>query len=630
MKWGEGMYEHAAVVLVGIVVTGALCQWLAWQFKQPAILLLLFAGLLLGPVTGLIDPDQLLGDLLFPLVSLSVAVILFEGALRLQYYEVKGGLGRVVRNLVTVGAAINWVVMAVGARLLMDFTWELAFLFGAVVTVTGPTVIVPLLRSMRPNATIARVLRWEGILIDPFGALLALLVFEYIVSGQRAAPLTEFALSIAAGLGIGAIGAVVVAYLLRRHLLPGFLVNVVVLALVLAVFAVANGVREETGLLAVTVMGLMLANMRDVPAEEVLDFKESLSVMLISVLFIVLAARLDFAPLAPMTYAGLGVLAVVVLLARPLSVAVSTLGSPLDWRERAVVGWVAPRGIVAAAVSAAFAIRLEVSDYPQATLLAPLTFLIIIGTVVLQSLTARPVARWLGVSEPEPRGVLIVGAHRVAREIGLALKDNGFRSVLADTSWEDLRAARMEGLNTYFGSAISEHADRHLDLVGVGRLLAMTPRPAFNALACLRFRNEFGANNVFALRTPEEGEAGDKRLPARHFSCTRLFGDDVTLSRLSGILTEGGEIHTTLLTENFGFGDYLHSLGGEAMPLFTLDPDGGLHLFTSDTSPEPAAGWSVIGVITGHQLELVRERRESSRGGGNRGINGSDGTAGLQ
>ncbi|WP_303900837.1 cation:proton antiporter [Thiohalomonas denitrificans] len=603
------MAEESAVILVGVVVTGVLCQWAAWHLKLPAILLLLLAGILLGPVTGIVDPDALLGDLLFPLASLSVAIILFEGALRLKLHEVTGGLGSVVRNLVSVGALFNWLIMSAAAYTFMGFDWPLSLLFGAVVTVTGPTVIIPLLRTMRPNANISRVLRWEGIIIDPFGAILAILVFKYIISGRSADPLTTFALSAGAGLGAGLLGAALLGFVLRRHLFPGYLINVGTLAFVLAVFTGANSLQAETGLLAVTVMGAFIANMRDVPAEEILDFKESLSVVLISVLFILLAARLDLTPLLDFVYPALALLAAVLFVARPVAVAVSTWRSKLNWRERAVLAWVAPRGIVAAAVSAAFALRLESDGYPGAELLAPLAFMVIIGTVVLQGLTARPVANLLGVSEPEPKGVLIVGAHRVARAMGSSLQENGFPVILADANWEDIGKARMEGLPTYFGNPISAHADRHLDLVGVGRLMVMSHRPDFNALTCLRFKSEFGANRVYALRMPEEGEDKDKREPASRYACPTLFREKVTLPMLSSLLAQGGEIHTTPLTENFSMTEYRKFYRGRAIALFAIDPAGRLRVFTETREPEPDAGWRVIGLLPEELVQLMREER---------------------
>ena len=605
------MPEHAMIVLAVVAAVGVACQWLAWWLKLPAILLLLLTGLVMGPVTDFLRPDALFGGLLFPFVSLGVAVVLFEGSLRLQFHEIRE-LASVVRNLVTVGVLVNWLVIAAAAWWLLNIRGDLALLFGGIVVVTGPTVITPLLRTMRPTADIANVLRWEGIIIDPLGAVLALLVFEYIVSEHEGGALLLLLRLLVVGATAGFAGAHLLGMLLRRHLLPGYLVNVATLALVLGVFTASHALQRESGLLAVTVMGITLANMREVPIEEVVDFKESLSVMIISMLFIVLAARVDLRELTALGWGVAGLLAVILFLARPAAVAVATFGSRLTWRQRLLLAWLAPRGIVAAAVSALFALQLEGMNGMQVDWLVPLTFMVIIGTVVLHSATARPVAALLGVSEPEPKGVLILGAHRVARAIAGALEEEGFRTVLADTNWDEIRTARMEGLNTYFGSAVSEHADRHLDLVGIGGLLAMTRRPGYNALACTRFKREFGANRVFALQTSEEKGAPEKRVVARPFACNRLFGEDITLNKLASLLSKGAEIHTTLLTEDFDFETYQARYDARAVPLFGIDGRGRLRILTGKEETPPAPGWSVIGLLPTGVLEA---RSTASRDG---------------
>jgi len=604
------MFEETLLTLTAILLTGVACQWLAWWLKLPAILLLLLAGILAGPITGLLDPDALFGDLLFPMVSLGVAVILFEGSLSLRLHQV-AGLGHVVRNLITVGAVTGWVVMAAGAHWLTGLSWQLAFLFGATVVVSGPTVIMPLLRTMRPKEEVGNLLRWEGILIDPIGALLAVLVFEFIISGQQGDTLFTFAAILASGGLIGAAGAWLVATLLRRHLLPDFLNDVTTLALVLGTFTLANHLAEESGLLAVTVMGMMLANMKDVPVEEILDFKEKLSILLISLLFILLAARLDLTPILALGGNALALLGVVMLIARPITVAVSTLRSRLSWRERTLLAGVAPRGIVAAAVSALFALRLDAQGVAGAELLVPLTFMIIIGTVVVHSITARPLARLLDLAEPEPRGVLIIGAHPVGRAIATTLCENGFRAVVADTHWEDIRQARMAGLLTYFGNPVSEHADRNLSLVGVGHLFAMSPRPALNALACARYRGEFGADSVYGLRMPEEKEAPEERLIARPYACTPLFGKEITLTKLASLLSQGGEIRATPLSESFDFDAYLHRQ--HAIPLFARDPRGNLRVFTGADTVRPEAGWRVIGLLPAETVADEQKETHAAR-----------------
>lgn len=590
------MIEHDMITLAVIVVLGIGSQWLAWWLKLPAILFLLLTGLILGPFTGFVQPDHLFGNMLFPMVSLGVAVILFEGSLTLHFNEIRG-LGSVVRNLVTVGAVLNAVIIAAATHLFLSFSWELAFLFGALVSVTGPTVIVPMLRTVRPVSNLANILRWEGIIIDPLGALMAVLVFEFIISGQNHNELLVFSKMLLTGGISGAAAAYGLATLLRRHLLPEYLHNVVTLALVLGVFTLANSIQSESGLLAVTVMGMMLGNMKNVPMEDILDFKESLSVLLISLLFIVLAARVNFKQFADVGWGAILVFAVILFIARPAMVLVSTIGSKLGWREKALLGWIAPRGIVAAAVSALFALRLQELGFANAELLVPLTFMVIIGTVVVQSATARPLANHLKVAEPEPRGVLIVGANSVSRAIAKALKEKGFRIVIADTYWDDIRTARMEGFATYYGNVVSEHADRHLDLVGIGRLFAMSRRPALNALACTRYKNEFGANNVFILQTAEEKGVPEKLAIATHLSGLHLFGENVTHTMLASMVSKGAEIRGTQLSEAFDYASYQEKYGKGLIPLFALDSRGELRVFSVGSELEPEAGWTVISLL---------------------------------
>lgn len=594
------MNEQILIALAGIGAIGIAAQWFAWWVKLPAILFLLLAGILAGPVTGWLDPDALFGNLLMPMVSLAVAVILFEGSLTLKFYEIKG-LETVVRRLVSSGILVTWVVTAAAAQWLVGFSWELAFLFGALTVVTGPTVIVPMLRTVRPNARLSNILRWEGIVIDPIGALLAVLVFELIISGQGASALGHASLAFVEILLVGGLLGIVAGYglgiALRHHWIPEYLQNVATLCLVFAVFALSNVLAEESGLLAVTLMGMWLANMKNLHVEDILDFKESLSVLLISGLFIILAARMDPSQFQALGWGALGVFLAMQFIARPLKVAVAARGSDLTLKERALLSWIAPRGIVAAAISALFALRLEEQNLPQADLLVPLTFLIIIGTVALQSATSRPLARMLGVSEPDPRGVLIVGANPVARAMAVALRDRGFRTVLSDSVWENIREARMLGLDTYFGNPVSAHADRHLNLVGIGRLLALSPRPAVNALTALRYKSEFGVANVFRLAVSGKAESGGEDRHASDDPATVLFANDVTYKKLASLISQGAEIRHTPITESFSIGDYFKAHGKSAIPLFAIDPQGGMRPFVADEKQTASAGWSILGLI---------------------------------
>jgi NhaP-type Na+/H+ or K+/H+ antiporter len=588
--------EHIALQIAAIGALAVACQWLGWRFKLPAIVFLLTGGLIAGPVTGWLQPDELFGDLLFPLISLCVAVILFEGSLTLRFAEIRG-VEKVVMRLVTWGTLVSWVISAVAAMWLVGTSWQVATLFGAVMVVTGPTVIVPMLRTVRPTAAIGNVLRWEGILIDPVGAILAILTYQFITAlgAQQALLLTFLTLGkmVFAGVAIGAGAGYLLGLALRRNWLPEFLHNFTVLCIVFAVYALSNAVEHETGLLAVTVMGLWLANMPGVHTEDILDFKESLSILLISGLFIILAARIDFGLFEQLGWSALGVFVAMQFLARPLKIILTTAGSKLNWRERALLGWIGPRGIVAAAISAVFGLRLEQAGFADAAFLVPLSFMVIIGTVLLQGATAGTLARLLGVAEPEPRGFLVVGANRVARAIALQLRKAGYRTVLADTSWENIEKARTEGFDTYYGSLVSEHADRHLDLVGIGGLLGLSAHSALNSLAVMRYRREFGDGNTYALHATLEEQPENLRIAAAQPG-HELFGKDISYTRLMKFLGKGA-VATVTLDEGENV-DTFTARNPDAVLLFAIDPRGNAHAFTATKRPAATRGWKLIAI----------------------------------
>ncbi|OAI94434.1 cation:proton antiporter [Pseudomonas putida] len=595
------MSEQQILLTFGGIGLAALgCQWLAWRLKLPAILFLLLGGILVGPVLGWLDPQAMFGPLLMPLVSLAVALILFEGSLTLHLSQWRD-IGAVVQRMVTLGALATWIVIALATHWLLGFDWPLAVLFGTLTLVTGPTVIVPMLRVVRPKATIANILRWEGIVIDPIGALLAVVVYSFIIASAADEGLSQslktFAGVVFCGCAFGAAGGWLLGQVMREQWLPEYLHNLASLAAVLGIFVAANQVMAESGLLAVTVMGMWLANMKGVDVRQILHFKENLSVLLISGLFILLAARLDLNALLGLGPAVLALLLVIQLIARPLNVALSTWGSPLTWRERALLAWVAPRGIVAAAVSAIFAIRLDEAGHEGALLLVPLTFAVIIGTVVLQSATARPLARLLKVADPAPSGFLIVGANPPARAIGKALQEMGCRVLLTDSSWENICAARMDGLPTYFGNPASQHAEVHLDLVGLGHLLGLSPAGELNALACMRFRHEFGPQRLFALASGLEVRRSDKHRASHEHRGEALGSQALTYVQLANQLHQGAELYSTHLTEAFGWEAYQALHGERATLLFARDAQGWVHVFSPDSQPRPGTGWTLLALI---------------------------------
>lgn len=604
------LHLEPGLVIALIVAFGIGAQWLSWWLKQPAILILLLTGLVAGPVSGFLNPDALFGDLLLPAVSLGVAVILFEGSLTLKFSEIKGH-GRVVTRLVTIGALVSMLAIASAAWALGIFSWEVALLFGALVSVTGPTVIVPILRSVRPNRSLSNILRWEGILIDPLGALSAVVIFQLVALGpERASDFLLAGKMFLVGGALGAGAAYGLSLALRRHLLPDYLHNVMTLASVLLTFSLSNQLAHESGLLAVTVMGIMLANMKGIDTEEILNFKESLTVLLTSVLFIVLAARIPLEAFRVEWIATALLLGFILFVARPLSVLASTLGSTLPWSERIVLSWIAPRGIVAAAVSALFALQLQHSGIKGAEALVPLTFSVIVVTVFLQGLTARPFARWMGVAEPEASGVLILGGNPFAHAVALSLKKLDIDVILADTSWEQIRLARMAGIRTYFGTVVSEDADRRLDLVGIGNLLALSHRAPLNSLACLRYAGEFGSANVFNIRVADTAERATT--PAGRI----LFKKGVTLENLEALIVkEGYEIRQTRLTEEFDFQAMAAAQSEQSVALYAVSPEAAVYPFSEDRTFRAGPGWRIayLDVVRGEEEAKPKSTAERAR-----------------
>lgn len=581
-----------ALQIALLLTLGVICQWLAWRMRLPAILPLLLTGLLLGPVLGLLDPDEFLGDLLFPMVSLGVAIVLFDGSLTLRFSDVRS-VARVIRNLTSIGVAVTWAVMTAAAHFIVGLGWQLSLLFGALVTVTGPTVVMPMLRSIRPTERIANILRWEGILIDPIGAVLAVLIFEMLLTGQQSESWMEFVKVIVLGSVWGLAGGVVLGQVLKRHVIPDYLENYAGLAFVLLVFTASNALGRESGLIAVTVMGLVMANMKGLDVESLLSFKEHLTVVLISMLFILLAARVDVEQVASIGVASLLVLAVALFVARPLAVALSSIGSSLSWREGALLSWVAPRGIVAAAISALFALRLE-GQVEGAALLVPLTFVIIIGTVVVQSLTAGALASRLGLSSRGEQGVLLTASNKVALLLGEALLAHDIKVLVADTRRDRLNEARMKGLSTFYGNPLSEHADRHMDLTGYNWLWALSLNAEANAMVCDRLRPEFGPKRVFSVQLSGPDESDRREGLATGLRTNTLFGSGVTWSKLARLAGQGAVTRSTPLTEEYGFEALCADQDGDAANLFALDERGRLWVFSPKDDFDPEAGWTVV------------------------------------
>lgn len=565
---------------------------------MPSILLLLLAGFAVGPVTGVLDPDALLGDLLVPVVSLSVGIILFEGGLSLRAVELRQ-VGGVVRNLITVGLVVTWAITALAARVLLDLGWDIALLLGAILVVSGPTVIVPLLRHLKPSGSVGHALKWEGILIDPIGVLLAVVVFEAVLVGGAEPPAAVVVGTILRALVVGGImgiaGAGVVYVVLRRHWAPDALQNPMTLLVVVAAFTVADLVQTESGLVAATVMGVVLANQRRVSLRHIIEFKENLRVLFVSFLFIVLAARLEPASLSLLTAESVLFVLMLVLVARPAAAFLSTWGSSMPWRERLFLAAIAPRGIVAALMASVFALRLEEVGDPSGALLAPYTLLAIVGTVAISGLAAAPVARALKVAEPDPQGVVLVGAHAWGRSLGHALSEEGIEVLLVDTNQRNLQAAWDLGLRTYHGSTLTETVLEEIDLGGMGHLLGITSNDEVNALTVLHFGEAFERSRVYQLTPAVAKDAEGTSVPA-HLRGRLLFGEDVTFARLTELTWRGWQIERIPLEGRIDETGVLE-VEEAPLPLCLVRAAGGAAFFTADARPNGSAGDVLVALV---------------------------------
>ncbi|MDX1453080.1 MAG: sodium:proton antiporter [Oleiphilaceae bacterium] len=595
------MVEITIISLASIGVVSLVCQWIAWRLRLPAILFLLIAGIVMGPVIGFLEPNALFGDMLFPIVSLAVAVILFEGSLTLKFSEMREH-GKMVRNLLSTGVLVTWVIATLAAKLFVDLSWGVATLFGAIVVVSGPTVIMPLLRAVRPNARISNILKWEGIVIDPIGALLAVLVFEFIISsgGQVQAfeqTLMTFGATLLLGTTLGCATAYLLGQALRNHWLPEFLNNAGTLTFMLGVYAFSNFLVHESGLLTVTIMGIWLANMKGVPVEDILEFKESLSVLLISALFIILAARMDLDALTVLGWGPVWVIVCLMLVARPLAVWLSSIGTDLSWQERSFLSWIAPRGIVAAAVSALFAFKLEAAGISDAAALVPMVFLVIVVTVIVQSITSAPLATLLKVKEQGDHGFLFIGANAVARQLAKAFVSKGIPVILTDTSWEHVRAARMENLNVYYGNPVSEHAENNLNLAGIGNMLAISPYKHLNTLSTYHYLDLMGNGKVLGLPDGDQDLRASHQMAEKYVNTRNRFDETATFARLASLVSKGATVKVTQLSGEFDFEAYRKKHGNRLTLLFAIRPDGEVLPVSSKGGVTPESGWELVSLI---------------------------------
>lgn len=589
--------EEQALVIAVVGVLGIGAQWVAWRTGWPAIVLMLAAGFLAGPIFNLFDPEVAFGDLLEPMVAIGVALILFEGGLNLDFRELRHA-GDGVWRLVLFGVPIAWLLGALACYYVAGLVWPVAILFGGILVVTGPTVVLPLLRQSKIQQRPAATLKWEAIVNDPIGALCAVIAYEYFRLRAETPDATLFevvppmiiAALLAGGMGYAA--ARLVAWSFPRGLIPEYLKAPVLLTLVIGVFVLSNEIEHEAGLMAVTVMGVSLANMNVASLRSIHHFKENIALILVSGIFIVLSASLDYRELAYLNWRfGLFLLALLFLV-RPLTILVSLLFSSVPWNERLLLAWIAPRGIVMVAVSGLFALRLSDIGYADGEVLIGLSFAVVVATIVAHGFTIDLVARWLGVKGTSRPGLLIVGS--TPWTIALAQEMQALKTpvMVVDSSWQRLAPARRAGLPYYHGEILNEATEHNLDLSPFQVLVAATENEAYNTLVCNEFAYEIGRETVYQLG--EAASDDDRHAIPPSLRGRALFESGFGVADVNERQAQGWIFRKTKLSDEFKFEDAREHLPESGHLLLLLRKDGTLRFFTHAARPDPRPGDTVI------------------------------------
>ncbi|MDG1804939.1 sodium:proton antiporter [Flavicella sp.] len=581
------------IELSGIIILGILAQWSAWKFKIPAILPLILIGLLVGPVasewlssdgTKWIEPvwngekGLFPGESLYYFVSLAISLILFEGGLTLKLNEIKN-VGPVITKLITIGSAVTFWGAGFAVHFIFDLSWQVSFLFSALIIVTGPTVITPILRNIPLKKDISAVLKWEGILIDPIGALVAVLVFEFINVGTGTTytktAFVEFGKIVLFGSTFGFTFAHALGYAIRRKLIPHYLLNVFVLASVLGIFVLSDTFSHESGLLSVVVMGMVLGNSNLPHLNEILDFKESISVLLISILFILLAANVNWSDLMLIyNWKTLAIFLIVVFVIRPLGVFLSSINSTLKFNEKLFISWVGPRGIVAAGIASLFGLKLVKNNVEGAEYITPLVFVIVLGTVLFNATTARLFAKISKVFLQNSNGILIIGASKFSRLIAEYLNENDQQVVLMDSNIANIEKAKKMGLDASLVDIYSDELIDNIELSNIGFLIALTGNAEINKYAIQRFKKQFGENGVFRIRTHDEIIENPRNSNLMYHK-----NDYVSVMEVANQFPTVQEVPFTTKEEYIGL-IRLTEKDADMIPLFVKYPDGHLDIIT--------------------------------------------------
>ena len=580
-------------IIIFIPFLGLCAQWMAWFFRVPTIVLLTAFGLIFGPGLGIIEPQTQFGDLYLPIVKLCVALILFEGGLSLRLYELRDAANG-VKRLIFPGIPIAWGLYSLCTHFIGGIDWPLALIFGAIIVVSGPTVIIPLLRQARLKQRPASYIKWEGIVNDPLGALLAVLVFQYFVFSSTGESLQTIFWAFVSGTSIALITGVGGGYLLARAFrygwVPEYLKPSIVLSGVLLAYAASNAMQEEAGLLATTLFGIVISNVGLPSIDEVRRFNESLSIIFVSIIFIMLSANIEFNQLLSLDISYWLLLFVLIFIARPLMVFLSTIRSKMTFKERVLLSCVAPRGIVAASVGGVFAYELEINGFPNAEMLFPMVFALIVATVVIHGFSLSFIAKKLGLASEKSNGLLILGASSWSIQLALNLLKHDIKVRIIDNSWHRLKPARMENIPHFYGQILSETADENIDLSEIGYMVAVTDNDAFNAPCCSHFSHKLNRHHVFQLPMHDRHVQDTRGGLHSSLSGQILFSTQHDYDNLIALHYQGYRFQSTHFTEEYTPEQYKSETKKTTIPILLVKANHKLAFFTASQTPNIEIG----------------------------------------
>ena len=592
------MHFSTTFFVAFIVFLGVISQWFAWKISKPAIVIMSACGLLVGPILNIIVPSQIIGDDMYKsIISLSVAIILFEGSLSLNFAEIKD-TRLTIKRIVTIGALVAWILGSLSAYFLAGLSITTSLVIGAILIVTGPTVILPLLRQAKLDKKVSSILKWEGILVDPLGAILA--VFSFELAGVFTSPnpnahnLIHFGIGVVLAIFIGLLFGFFTGRALKEEYFPEYLKAAMVVCLVIASFTLSELFAHETGLLAVTVMGVVMANMKIPSLEDILHFNENISIILISSVFIMLTASLSREVLLNIFQPGIILFVLAMLfIVRPLSIWISTIGTDITNKERALVGWIAPRGIVALTVTGYFSNLLVAEGYQDAEMLLALTFALVIVTVLAHGFSIQPLAKKLGLAHAGKPGIIIVGANKFSLALADFLKKEDIPALVVDYRESYLGHAVEMGIEYHQGEILYEVANYNLDLVIYKKMLLNTPIPLYNVLVSKQFTPKMGRANICLVNVLGDKLKNDFK-ELNHIDVPRLGDYRATYLKLIGLMNDGYKFNKIQITEKYTEEDYYDSMDYRRVNLFVMTKNGDIEFFTTSKHPKVSEGDYIV------------------------------------